>query len=1216
MKTFIKILFALAALTALGWTFRENNPFQGTMQKKDADKTALAPATDRSYHEGIITVKLKPGTGDFGKQNGAVHFGISTLDEKIAAFQAYQLEKRFRYNPAKLRSGLPDLSRIYKLSFPESFSVIEVAEAFASDPNVEYAEPIPVMYLAVEPNDAMYSQLEHLPQIFAPQAWEIHKGENGDQDVVIAIVDTGVDWDHVDLQSNVWQNLAEDADGDGHTMEYDGTKWVLDPGDLNNVDDEGDGFTDDLLGWNFITNSGDPNPIPSNPLAGHGTHCAGISNGATNNGTGIASISWNLKVMGICVDANNSIPYGWDGIIYAAENGADIISNSYGGPTYSQAGQDVVTYATGLGSIVLGCAHNWDNTELIYPASFRGVISVAAVEVDDTKTDYSNFNLLVDVSAPGGGYLGGILSTVPGNMYEALQGTSMATPMVAGCFGLLKSYHPDWTNDQLITRLLGTADNIDSLNPNYVNMLGTGRINAYRMLAEENVKPMLKLELSSVTAADENGNGINEQGETVTLNFSLRNYAAGLDAEDVVISILTQDPEITIINGSYTMYLPSDTTFNINNQFKIQVSPTVSSHIAEMTLHLDTDATILMGQDIPFQVLVAPSGIFVFEGEPGGQDYSGSFIAGFLNHLGYGYTYANTLPSLMGFETVFLSYGNGGESMDMGIPFTENTSISIQQYLQSGGKLYIEKGGLFRKMSMDDFSNKVIMRQLFGVNMFIGSSVENPIDSLMGVEDTPAEGILFTQSDQVYNWHIDKLIPAATANTPFYENDYGNVALMNDGSATYGHKTFYSGYSLAGLRDRNAISSRYNVLLKTMEFFGYSLPQGYILSNFLAENTQGSLPLEVHFTDISISDPNYPTLSWKWDFNDDGTIDSYEKDPVWICNEGGEYDVKLITSNGIRSDTLILEKLITANAGYLVWEGVENGDDYSGTFIRNYLQENAYTLTYRNEFPKSLEGFSAVFLSFGNSGSGKTSMDEQMASVLTEYLEGGGYVYLEGGDALGHDQASNSQLINLCGLAAASDGGESNPINSLEGKPAAITNGMVFTGSSQTSSASIDKFAPSSNGVAAFYESAYGTVAVQQSIPDGRRTFCFSYSLADLNDGVYPNTREELLQRILNFFDIYTALPEIADNTIAGCRVYPNPVFSISEIKYQIAKSKSVELKVYDCRGSEVYMLVNQEQAPGEYIVPFDVTDLPVGIYLVRLQAGEDISIVKVAVMK
>ncbi|MCX6267015.1 MAG: S8 family serine peptidase [Bacteroidetes bacterium] len=307
---------------------------------------------------GMITVKLKKGVGEFGKQTGNVSFGIPSLDLKVANYQVNQLEKRFRYNPAKYHEGLPDLSRIYKISFPENLSLTEVAAIFSSDPNVEYAEPIPVIHAFDVPNNSLYSQLQHLPQIFGPEAWAIHKGENGLTKIVIAINDSGIDWDHVDLQSNIWQNLAEDADHDGHTMELSGTSWVLDPGDLNGIDNDGNGHIDDLIGWNFIGNNGDPNPYQGNPMYSHGTHCAGIADGATNNDKGLASISWNVKVMPICVDQNNSYPYAYDGIIYAAESGADIISNSWGGGGYSLADQETITYAAGLGSIVLAAAGN------------------------------------------------------------------------------------------------------------------------------------------------------------------------------------------------------------------------------------------------------------------------------------------------------------------------------------------------------------------------------------------------------------------------------------------------------------------------------------------------------------------------------------------------------------------------------------------------------------------------------------------------------------------------------------------------------------------------------------------------------------------------------------------------------------------------------------------------------------------------------------------
>ncbi len=546
---------------------------------------------------------------------------------------------------------------------------------------------------------------------------------------------------------------------------------------------------------------------------------------------------------------------------------------------------------------------------------------------------------------------------------------------------------------------------------------------------------------------------------------------------------LTDDPDIAIINGTYTVSVPPDSSFSISDQLQIQVSASAGCHYAGITLHFESGIPILTGQDMNLEILVAPSGIFVFEGEENGRDYSGTFITGFLDRLGYNYTYSNSYPaSLLGFETVFLSHGNLGQNLDKGTMFTEEHSLMVQEFLENGGNVYIEMGGLFHRIISANYSNKEAMKQLFGVASIQSSWIENPIDSLMGVEGTPLEEVLFTESNQFYNWYIDRLFPASGSVVPFYENNFGNVSMIFDGTATYGHKTFYISYSLAELFDRDAISSRYNILLKVMDFFGYSLPQGYILSNFSSDKRVGGAPLEVTFTDISITDPNYPVISWQWDFDNDGTIDSYDQNPVWTYNDGGTYDVKLIISNGIKADTLVREGSITVNTGYLVYEGVPNGISFSGTFIRDYLQEFSYNETYRNILPENLSGFSAVFLSFGNYETALTIFDNQMAGIIIDYLDNGGYVYLEGGNALGIDQVGNTQLLNLFGLASASNGTASNPIDSLLGQPGALTNEMTFNGNNQVSNSWIDKYVPSAYGVTAFIENGYGTVAVQQSI--------------------------------------------------------------------------------------------------------------------------------------
>jgi serine protease len=1111
-----KINLLLAALLVLSMTSMMPDEKDDIQQTKSLTMEKSQP----KFHKGMITIKVKEGVGEFEKQRGEVSFNIPSLDVKVNKYEIDLLEKRFRYNPQKLRDGLPDLSRIYRIEFPEKYPVSKVAREFSKDPNIEYAEPIPVNYPDDIPDDELYDQCQHLPQIKADLAWNIHKGENGTEEIVIAINDSGVDWDHEDLVDNIWQNMGEDIDGDGHTIEYIGGVWVFDPDDINNFDDDGNGMVDDFIGWNFYTSGNDPNAESGN---WHGTHCAGIAAGRTNNGVGIASISWNLKILPVqTYNPDGGISYRYDGIIYGAENGADIISNSWGALEYSLANHEVVSYAQQLGSIIVASAGNEYGIVEHYPSDYPGVVSVSSLSVDDTKASYSSFGPATDISAPGGGWEGGILSTMIGDDYGLASGTSMACPLMAGCFGLLKSYHPDWTNDQLIIQMIGTADDINSLNPDYQHLLGSGRVNTFRMLTEENVTmpQEFKLALVGNDPQDANGNKINESGEEVTLNFEFRNFIPYLGEENVTVNLETDDPEIIILDGTATVNIPPDGYFTIEDQFQIQVSEDANSHFAEFTIHFETNTPVVYGQDINFELLVAPSGIFIFEGEENGQDYSGAYYRAFLQDMGFYYTYSNTYPaSLMGFETVFLSHGNAGQNLDQGYMFTEEHSLVCQEFLEDGGNVYIEFCALFSGMLYFAYPNYNEMKELFGVHDHPIVFSENPIDTLIGVENSPFEGIVFAGSNQMYNWYIDDLEPAAGAIIPFYENDYGNVSIMNDGSATFGHKAFYFGYSLAELNDHSSVSSRYNVLLKIMEFFGYELPEGYILSNFFSDINGGGSPLKVKFSDISVSDTGYQVNSWQWDFDNDGIIDSYEQNPTWTYNDGGLFDVMLIVSNGLNTDTLVLEDYITVNHGFLVFEGVPDGACYSGAFIRDYLTENSYAVTYRNTFPESLEGFGAVFLSFGNFGINYTELNDQMAATIIDYLENGGYVYMEGGDALGYDQVGNITFLNLFGLASAVDG-TTNYIDSLAGQPDAITHEILFTSSSQLTNKYIDIFTPLGNATAAFIESNYGIVAVQYTGDFDQRSFCFSYALTDLDDGVPPNVRDTLLQRILDFFDI------------------------------------------------------------------------------------------------
>jgi subtilisin family serine protease len=241
---------------------------------------------------GVVAVKIKSAAAAQTLAKATTITGLSSLDAKLQRFGATSVQKMFRHKPIPLNSNLPDLSRILKVRIPERLSPMMVARELESDSNVEYAEPVYVRRFYAVPNDPMYSQQRHLPQIHAPEAWNIQKG---DSSVLIAIVDGGVDYRHEDLAANVWTNEPE-AKG------------------VTGVDDDGNGFVDDIHGWDFGENDSDPIDVD-----GHGTVCTGMAGAVTNNNKGIAGASWNCEFMPVKIVNDNDLgflEFGFDGIIY------------------------------------------------------------------------------------------------------------------------------------------------------------------------------------------------------------------------------------------------------------------------------------------------------------------------------------------------------------------------------------------------------------------------------------------------------------------------------------------------------------------------------------------------------------------------------------------------------------------------------------------------------------------------------------------------------------------------------------------------------------------------------------------------------------------------------------------------------------------------------------------------------------------------------------
>jgi PKD repeat protein len=311
------------------------------------------------------------------------------------------------------------------------------------------------------------------------------------------------------------------------------------------------------------------------------------------------------------------------------------------------------------------------------------------------------------------------------------------------------------------------------------------------------------------------------------------------------------------------------------------------------------------------------------------------------------------------------------------------------------------------------------------------------------------------------------------------------------------------------------------------------MARGYIDSplsvDFTADVTGGQAPLTVNFTDLSTSISG-PVTSWEWDLDGDGDIDATTQNPSWVYNTQGSYTVSLTASDGTNTFTATKEDYISVNAGILVWEGEENGPNYSSTYIMNVLQDSGYTVTYSTaeDLPSSMHGFEAVFLSYGNygsSGATYTELTDANADKIIAYLQAGGKVYLEGGDSFGFDQDDNPTLLGLFGVSSAADGASGNhPVTNLQGQPAAITSGIIFNSTAQPQTAWIDIYTPNANGIVAFNEPTVGNVAVQ-SAQGNARTFCFSYAISKLNDGTFPSTKINLMEKIFDFFELGNPVP-------------------------------------------------------------------------------------------
>jgi subtilisin family serine protease len=413
--------------------------------------------------------------------------------------------------------------RLLVVDLPAGSDVQAVAANLSARPGIAFAEPDRVAYTTAVPTDPEYSKQLHLPKIRCPEAWDIGTGSTN---VIIAVVDSGVDLDHPDLVDRIWTNPGEIAG--------------------NGIDDDGNGYIDDVHGWDFYYDDNDPNPIPNgidenldgdaDEQVNHGTLVAGIA-AASANGWGTVGVSWQTKIMPLKVfpdDGTTYVSTVVEAMYYAADMGAHIVNLSLGAG-YEASFTDPIVQIWNQGGLTVAAAGNErreftdSSSTWLSPACNNGpnpltdnmVLGVGGVNLSDQKASWSNYDAstagtFVEVFAPGVNIYG------PGVYYPSVSGftsyftvnsgTSFAAPMASGLAALLKAQNMARNGAELIRLICNGCDDIDAQNPGFAGKMGYGRVNAARSMGAD----LGIAAPTNVAAADTRG----DRGGSITITWT------------------------------------------------------------------------------------------------------------------------------------------------------------------------------------------------------------------------------------------------------------------------------------------------------------------------------------------------------------------------------------------------------------------------------------------------------------------------------------------------------------------------------------------------------------------------------------------------------------------------------------------------------------------------------------------------------------------------
>jgi len=494
------------------------------------------------YQQKIILMKVKPQYRSELINNK--NFNTLIQNCKGELNQVFPNHKPPKEKYDKYGHPFVDISLWYQLKYKSNIPESIILQNLKRLKLFQYVEQRALNTLFYTPNDPQIGKQWYLNNIHAYDAWDIEKG---DTNVVVGVTDTGIDRVQEDLIDGIKYNYEDTVDG---------------------IDNDNDGFVDNFCGWDVGSNDNNPQWGP----IGHGTFVAGFVSAVPDNGIGIAGVGYHIKTLPVKIDDTDGfLVRDYEGIVYAADFGCAVINASWGGPVFTQFGQDIINYATfNRNTLVVAACGNSNNAVWMYPASYENVLSVAATDSLDVRWSQSSYGSMVDLNAPGTF----VYSTWPGNVYFSSHGTSFSAPMVAAAVGLVKSHYP-WMNAlQLGEQMRVSADIIDTIAGNIPtkDFMGAGRLNMYKALTDTTLSS-IRFENQHIDFSS------NDHSDTLFISGKFINYLAP-SSSALSAQISTSSPYLLILNSSFNIgaLAMNANTDNYNNPFRIKILPSIPAN--------------------------------------------------------------------------------------------------------------------------------------------------------------------------------------------------------------------------------------------------------------------------------------------------------------------------------------------------------------------------------------------------------------------------------------------------------------------------------------------------------------------------------------------------------------------------------------------------------------------------------------------------------------